>query len=436
VPAGRLGDSYGRKKIFLVGLVVFTVGSLGCGLSTTPLMLILTRVLQGLGAGILNPQITAIINSTFQGAERGRAFGRFGGTIGLSTATGPLLGGVIIDFVPLGDPWRYIFLVNIPVAAVAFVLGLRLLPSESAAGRQRLDAVGTVLLGVAVALVLLAIQERSTLGVGLVVAAVAVAAASAWAFAVWERRYAARGGLPLARPGLMRTPGFAPGITLGTLYFAGFTGIFFTVTLDLQDSLHYSPLQAGLTQTPFAIASAISAPLAGRAVARLGRRLVVRGLVMVVAGLLASIAVVLFLSEAVGRGWTGVLLALPLALTGAGSGQVISPNVNLSLANIEPRDAGSASGVFQTFQRLGSGLGIAVVGAVFFDLAGEGRWVRAETAALACTTVLVALALVPAVRDLRRHRGDDRARPEGGAGDGAGDDEPERSGDDSRRQPA
>ncbi len=408
VPAGRLGDSFGRKKIFLVGLVVFTVGSVGCGLAQSPEMLVLTRVLQGLGAGTLNPQITAIINTEFRGSERGKAFGYFGAVVGLSTAVGPLLGGVIIDIVPLAESWRYVFWVNLPVAAVAFVLGLKLISNRSSAGRERLDLVGTALLGTAVVLTLVAIQERDVIGWPLVAAGLALAAVSAWAFARWERRYAARGGLPLARPGLFATPGFTPGILIATLYFAGFTAVFFTITLYLQNGLGYSALQAGLTQTPFAIAAGISSPLSSRAVATQGRKLTVRGLIMVVVGLGLVIAVVELLAPGVEADTVGLLLIAPLLIAGAGSGQVIAPNTNISLVEIDRRDAGSASGVFQTFQRLGAGFGIAVVGSVFFAVTAAATIADGLAAGLTATITLVLAALVVSIVDVRRTAAHDR----------------------------
>ncbi len=416
VPAGRLGDSYGRKKVFLVGLVVFTIGSVGCGLAQSPEMLVLTRVLQGLGAGTLNPQITAIINTEFRGPERGKAFGYFGATVGLSTAVGPLLGGVIIDVVPLAESWRYVFWVNLPVAVVAFVLGLRLISNRSSAGRQRLDLGGTLLRGVTVVLVLLAVQERDLIGWPLVVAGLALAAAGAWAFIAWERRYAARGGLPLARPGLFGTPGFTPGILIATLYFAGFTAVFFTLTLSLQTGLGYSALHAGLTQTPSAAAAAVSSPLSSRAVAVQGRTLTVRGLVMVAVGLGLVVAVVELLGSSVSTNAIGLLLIAPLLIAGAGSGQVIAPNTNISLVNVDRRDSGSASGVFQTFQRLGAGFGIAIVGSVFFAVSSSETSGDGLAAGLACTIALVLAALVVAVVDVRRTRVQDRedARRAGG----------------------
>lgn len=402
VTAGRLGDFHGRKRLFMAGLATFVVGSLLCGLAGDPALLALARVLQGVGAGTLQPQVTAMITSLFSGPERGRAFGLYGGTIGLSTATGPLLGGTILALVPGADAWRWIFLVNLPLGVVALVLAWRWLPSGSSRPPERLDVVGSLLLGLAVVLVLLPLQERGGLGAVWTSASLLAAVGSGVAFWRWERRHAAAGHTPLVRPELLRERAFTAGVVTGALYFAGFTAIFFTLSLHLQQGLGYSPLQAGLTQTPFAVAGAVSAPLSGRAVARHGRRLVVVGLSLVAGGLLSAVAVLAVLAPAVGTGATGWLLVLPLLVAGAGSGMVVSPNVTLTLASTRAADAGSASGVLQTSQRLSSAAGVAVVGSLFFVLTATASSGTAAAAALGTCALLVLAALVPAVLDLRR----------------------------------
>lgn len=402
VAAGRLGDFHGRKRLFMGGFALFLAGSLLCGLSGDAALLALARVVQGVGAGTLQPQVTALIQSLFTGDERGRAFGLFGGTVGLSTAAGPLLGGAVLELVPGEDAWRWIFLVNLPIGVVALVLAWRWLPSGSSRPAERLDVLGALLLGLAVVLVLLPLQERGGLGSLLIAASLLLAVGAAVAFTRWEHRWAARGHTPLVRPGLLAEPSFAAGVALGALYFAGFTAIFFTLSLHLQQGLGYTPLQAGLTQTPFAVAGAVSAPLSGRAVARHGRRLVVTGLCVVAAGLVGAVLVLALLAPAVETAWTGALLAVPLLVAGAGSGMVVSPNVTLTLARIGRGDAGSASGVLQTAQRLASAAGIALVGSLFFAVGAARGTAVGAAVALGASAVLVLAALGPAVHDARR----------------------------------
>ena len=401
VPSGRLGDSYGRKRLWMVGLAVFTLSSLACGLVQDPTLLAVARVAQGFGAGMLNPQNTALIQTLFSGRERARAFGLFGATVGISTAVGPVLGGALIQVVPGDYGWRSVFLINVPIGIVGLLLAWRWIPTEARRPAQRQDVGGALLLGVAVVLVLLGVQEREMLGWTLAAGAVVVALAVLYGFWRYEKHVARTDTVPIINPRLMGESSYTSGVTLGALYFGGFTAIFYTLSLYLQQSVGYTPLETGLAQIPFAVATAITAPRASRAIADRGRQITVVGLCLVVAGLLATIAVVVLLAPAVGVRWTGFLIAVPLAVAGVGSGMVISPNVTQTLATISGAESGSASGVLQTVQRIGGGLGIAVVGSVFLALVTRDA-VLALSAALGTSAVLVAAALVPAVAELRR----------------------------------
>lgn len=401
VPSGRLGDAYGRKRLWMLGLTVFTLSSLACGLVQDATVLAVVRVFQGFGAGMLNPQNTALIQTLFSGRERAKAFGLFGATVGISTAVGPVLGGALIALVPGDYGWRSVFLINVPIGIAGLVLAWRWIPGEERRPAARQDVVGAVLLGVAVVLVLLGVQEREVLGWTLAAVTVAAALGVLYGFWRYEKRVARTSTVPIVNPTLMRETSYTSGITLGALYFGGFTAIFYTLSLYLQQGIGYSALLTGVAQTPFALATAISAPLAGKAIAEHGRKVTVIGLCLVVAGLLATIAVVLLVAPTVGEGWTGLLIAAPLALAGVGSGMVISPNITQTLSTVSGAESGSASGVLQTVQRIGGGLGIAVVGSVFLALATDDP-ALALAAALGTSAVLIAAALLPAVAELRR----------------------------------
>ncbi|WP_018656485.1 DHA2 family efflux MFS transporter permease subunit [Actinomadura flavalba] len=397
VPAGRLGDARSRRAVFLFGLALFTLSSAAAGLAPGVGWLIAARLVQGVAGGILNPQVAGLIQQLFEGKERGKAFGALGSVIGVATAVGPLLGGALIALAGSDDGWRWVFYVNIPVGLVALPLAWRLLPAPVYGDRQGLDPLGVVLLGAGVLTVMLPfVQAQQWEGAAkwlLVPAGAALLAA----FVAWERRAAS----PIVDLGLFRLRSYALGATIALLYFAGFTAVFFIFTLYLQNGLGYSPLGAGLAITPFAVGSGTAAQIGGRLVDRFGRPLVAFGLGMVLGGLvLAWIAVELHPGAGVAW-WT----ALPLLVTGFGSGLVISPNQTITLSEVPYTEGGSAAGVLQTGQRVGTAIGVAAVGAVFFASV-PGGWAAAFRHGLIVTLGFVVLALAAAVTDLLLGRRD------------------------------
>jgi EmrB/QacA subfamily drug resistance transporter len=397
VPAGRFGDARGRRYVFIAGLVLFTLTSAAAGLAPSAGWLIAARLVQGLAAGIVNPQVVGLIQQLFRGPERSRPFGLLGATIGISTAIGPLLGGLLIHLGGADHGWRWVFFVNIPLGIVAVVLGWRLLPVDDGGhepgGLRRLDPVGVLLLGVGVLLLFLPLvqeQWRTPWKWLLVPAGVAVLGAFGW----WERRYA-RTGEPLFDLDLFGIRSYLLGSVIALIYFGGFTAIFFVVTLFLQNGLGYSALVAGVTITPFALGSAGAAALGGRIVNRFGRPLVAIGLATVVTGLVAVVVVVHVVPE------RNAPLAMALLVAGLGSGLVVTPNQTLTLAQVPVPQAGSAAGMLQTAQRIGSAAGIAGVGAVFF-LSVESGWSVAFRHSLLLAAAILTVALVVAVLDSRR----------------------------------
>ncbi|WP_047864347.1 MFS transporter [Rubrobacter aplysinae] len=413
VPAGRLGDDYGRKKMFLIALALFTLTSALAGLAPNAIVLVILRLLQGATAGMLNPQVLGFIQQLFRGSERGRAFGLFGATVGISTAIGPLLGGLLLMLGSEGS-WRYVFWVNVPIGFAALALGLRLLPRDEApGGRQRLDVIGAALLGGAVVSLMLplVIAEQSPASAPWWL--IGVFAVLLGAFVAWERRAKRRHGQPLVDFALLRTRSYALGSTLILLYFAGFTSIFFVLSIYYQQGHSYSPLAAGLALTPFAVGSAVNSVVGGRLVPRFGRPLVVAGLGIVVVGLAAT-AVVLRLEPA----HVGLATALPLLIAGLGSGLVISPNQTITLSEIPPSEGGTASGVQQTGQRVGTAIGISAVGAIFFSRLGAsgGDYGDAISTGLILTLAFVVLALIVGLIDVwlgRRAKSASKVEPNG-----------------------
>ncbi|MEU0251575.1 MFS transporter [Streptomyces sp. NPDC006184] len=403
VPAGRLGDMRGRRQAFLVGLALFTVASAACGLAPGPSWLVLFRLIQGTAAGMVAPQTSGLIQQMFQGAERAKAFGLLGSVIGVSTAVGPLAGGLLIDAVGTDDGWRWVFFVNLPIGVAAFVAGLRLLPrfAVPAGKREEFDPIGVLLLGAGVvALMLPLVQEQQWTGREKW-ALMPVAVVLLGAFWVWEKRQGLRGHAPLVDLALFSLRSFTLGSLVSLSYFAGFTTVFFVYTLYLQNNVGYSALDAGLSVLPFAAASAVGAAVGGRLVLRYGRTLVVIGLSGVALGLLGVVAAV-ELVPGRGVGWAS---ALPMLIGGIGSGLTVSPNTTLTLTRVPVHRAGAAGGVLQTGQRVGSAAGIAVVGAVYFaHLANHGSAGTAVQLGLLTAVGIILAALVLAVADLReRH---------------------------------
>ncbi|WBB70852.1 MFS transporter [Micromonospora sp. WMMD812] len=399
VPAGRFGDARGRRNAFVFGIALFTVTSTLAGLAPSPTWLVLARLLQGAAAGIVNPQVTGVIQELFRGPERARPFALLGATIGISTAVGPLLGGLLIALGGEEHGWRYVFFVNIPVGIITVILGWRLLPHRprQQADRHRLDPVGVVLLGIGVLLVLLPLVQEQQWRTPWKWVLIPLGLLVLLAFALWERRYA-RHTTPLFDLRLFDFRSYTLGSLIGLIYFGGFTAIFFIFTLFLQNGHGYSPLIAGLAVTPFALGSAASSAVGGRYVNRLGRPMVAAGLIAVVVGLAAT-ALVLREFPHAPVPW---VTAAPLLVAGLGSGLVIAPNQTLTLSQVPVPQAGSGAGMLQTGQRIGAAAGIAAVGSVFFSSlnTNRGNWTTAFEHALITATVIIALALVAALVDI------------------------------------
>ncbi|MFC4000762.1 MFS transporter [Prauserella oleivorans] len=405
VTGGRLGDALGRRRMFLIALSAFIATSAVAGASVDETMLVGARLLQGAAAGMLTPQNTGLIQELFRGAERGRAFGLFGATVGISTAVGPVLGGLIISGFGADNGWRWVFYVNVPIGLLALVLASRLLPRAPARRgtlRSQLDFPGMVLLGLTVLGLLLPLVQSEQGGLSALWWLFPLALVFGFVFVRWELRVLRKDCVPLLDPRLYtRTPGYALGAAIGATYFCGFAGMWLVFAMFFQRGLGYSPLESGLLVTPFALGSAVSAAIAGRAVARWGRRVTVTGLCLVACGLgLVALLVPLVPESAIGYAVAG-----PLLLAGVGGGMVISPNTTLTLDSVPTRMAGVAGGALQTGQRLGTALGVAVLGSVFHAgvSASDEDYRVALAAAMLCSVCFTLAALALAVVDARQH---------------------------------
>ncbi|MCW2758256.1 MAG: Arabinose efflux permease [Nocardioidaceae bacterium] len=402
VLAGRLGDDHGRRLMFQVGVAGFAVTSAMAGLAPTAPLLIAARVAQGVFGGLINPQVSGLLQQMFRGNERGRAFGVLGTTVGTATALGPLVGGALIG---LGGPelgWRLVFFVNVPVGAVVMVLGHRLLPSTPSTGRHRLDVLGALLLGGTIFCIFFGAVELREIG-SVVLWLAAPALVMLALFVRRERRLTEDRHDPLVDLRLFREPSYTSGVVLALLFFPAMAGLPLVMALYFQRGLSYSALESALGLTAYAVGSAVAAPLAGRFVTRLGRPLVVGAALTfaVGAGALALVARTAPTDHAIAA------LAAPLFVMGAGSGALITPNQALTLMDVDPVVGSTAGGVLQTAQRIGLAIGQAVIGAVFFAaLTGTGptAYGHALGTAVLAALVFVSLAVVVGVRDLVRQR--------------------------------
>lgn len=454
VAAGRAGDLFGRAPMFVAGVALFGLSSLVAGFAPNEVVLNIARVVMGFGSGFLNPQTVGLIQQYFQGAQRGRAFGLFGAVVGISVAIGPVLGGVLVALLGADWGWRSSFLINVPFAVVSILFAVRSLPrsawralpdadptppeaagaptgpeapapaSEAAGpasppaastsppagsgGRPRsrrlpdLDPVGMVLLALGTLAVMIPFLQFSAgpwvwsilgLGVLLVVAWVR-----------WEAAYKRRGRAPMVDLRLFATRSFANGSLLIALYFMGMTSVWVVGAIFLQSGLGRTALEAGLVGLPAAILSALSSAVAGRHVFRIGRPIVLGGIAILLLGLVTSIVVVLHDRAGTSIWW----LLLTLSFVGLGQGATISPNQTLTLADVPLRYAGSAGGVLQTGQRIGTAIGLALITAVFFAVQGQAGWTAAFVWAYLVIIAIVAasgvVGIVDQVQARRAHR--------------------------------
>ncbi|EST19611.1 MFS transporter [Streptomyces roseochromogenus] len=413
VTAGRLGDALDRRRIFLLALSGFVVFSAACGAAPDITLLVVARLAQGLAAGFMAPQNSALIQQMFRGAERGRAFGFFGSTVGISSAAGPITGGAILALASGPQGWRWIFYVNVPIGILAVLLGRRLLPSTRPSGRGQVDLPGVLLLGLGVLALMFPLVQADSGGIGRLWWLFPAGAAILLVFAWWQHRLVDRGAQPLLDPRLFTgVRGYAVGAGVGTLYFIGFSGVWLVFALFFQHGLGFTPLRSGLAVTPFALGSASAAVVAGRLVDRFGRLLTVCGLTGVILGLGGTALLLRFAPIGIAP-W---LAAPVLFLGGIGGGFVVSPNITMTLRDVPVYMAGAAGGALQTGQRLGAAVGTAALPGLFYLVLGRshdyrGALVTALGAALVGMAASLALATFDRQRD-RRLRGPHRRCPD------------------------
>ena len=354
VTGGRLGDIFGPRNLFVVGLGAFSAASALCGLAQDPNQLIAARALQGVGAAVLSPQTLVIVSAIFPADRRGAAFGILSGVTGLAALAGPTLGGLIVTYLD----WRWIFFVNVPIGIVGIGATFLLVPDLRPGKRHRLDLIGVALATGSLFAVVFGLIEGQRYDWGTVAGSwltipeiIAAGVILLGLFLVWER-FQHEPLLPLS---LFRNRNFSIMIWLGALWQFALLGFILVTTIDLQSVLGMSAVRAGLTTTPFTLCMVLTAPFAGRLTDRIGGRYILTlGFVLFGAGI-AGMALVESVTS------TSFRFVLPLAVAGVGLGCVVAPLTTEAMREVPPVMTGAASGALNTSRQIGSAIGGAVV---------------------------------------------------------------------------
>ena len=381
VTGGRLGDRYGRRRVFFAGMAAFTVASAVSGLAPTSDILVVARLFQGAAAAMMVPQVLSIIRVSFPARERRIALGVYGMTIAVGQVSGQALGGILLSADIGGLSWRPIFLVNIPVAALTFLFGFKRVPESVSSARPSLDLAGVGLLTLTAGLLTIPIVEGGALGwplwCWLFLAAVPVAGA---AFVRWEHLARAT-RQPLVDLGLFRSKDFRRGLFVNVTLYATISSFFFVLGLYLQTGRGDSPLVAGLTFVPLAAGNFVASLSSSALVGRYGRGTLTAGAALQIAGLLVLLA-------ASDPRQPEILILGGVTLFGLGQGLLIPPIIGVVLSRVPVADSGAATGVLVTVQQLSGTVGLALVSLGFF--AGSGGYVAGFRVACVCCLALAA----------------------------------------------
>ncbi|WP_067692073.1 DHA2 family efflux MFS transporter permease subunit [Nocardia jejuensis] len=361
VVGGRLGDKFGRRRLFLIGIIGFTLASVACGLAGEPASIIVFRILQGAFGALLIPQGFGILGAVFPREELGKAFGAFAPILGLSAVCGPILAGFLIDADLFGLGWRSMFLINIVLGGLATVLAVWLLPRDEGDRAVVVDGLGSGLLAAAMLGVLYGLIDGPANGwTARPILSLLIGLGFFALFCLRQHRAAH----PLIEPSLLRNRGFTGGLLLGLGFFAATAGLLFVLSLYLQEVLHRNPTQAALNLAPLAVGIIVASIASHQLLDRLGRVLVVIGLLLTLSGALALLTVIAVTDP---TPWT---LTAPIFLTGLGMGVCFGSIYRVALGDIDPVEAGSASGSLSAVQQLANSIGAAAVTTVYFHTSG------------------------------------------------------------------
>jgi len=403
VAGGRLGDIFGRKKMFLLGTVGFTAASALAGCSTSAGMLIAARLLQGAAAAMMVPQVLAFIQVLFAPKDRAKALGAYSGVVGFATVGGPLLAAGLIQWNLANWSWRTVFFINLPVGLITLLIGMKVLPESKSERATGVDFPGIILATVALTGLLYPLIQGRELGWPLwTFALMAGSIGLSGIFLVYQKARSRSGKTPLVNTELFRARGYGAGVGIFSLFMIALSGYFLTYSLYLQIGLHFSAIKAALATLPFAFMVPATAGVAVVALApKIGRKVIGLGIALCALGLAAA-DVVLHHTGASLHIWE---LIAPLVVGGAGMGMLVAPITDFALSNVPEAEAGSASGFLTMMQQVGSTIGVALLSTIFFNLVGSNYGTASFTHAITITLVIVVIILaliLPAVKFLPR----------------------------------
>jgi EmrB/QacA subfamily drug resistance transporter len=388
VVGGRLGDRYGKRRLFLIGTAGFTAASLACGLAPGPALLIFARVLEGGFGALLIPQGIGILLAAFSREQLPRVFSTFGPVLAGSAVLGPIVAGLLIGANIAGLSWRPVFLINVVLGAAGFAAAFRLLPCDRPSSAAPIDGLGAGLLGATMFAWMYGLIMGSTDGWhALPIASLAIGVPAFVAFGLRQRAAA----IPLILPSLLANRGFTSGLLVGVAFFAAVNGLAYVISIFFQLALGLSPSHAALGLSPLMV-GIVAASLAGRPLmGKLGRRLVVTGVVITLAG-----AVGLAITVAAGGTSISVWAMAPSILVlGVGMGACFTSIYDVAVGDVAPAEAGSASGALSAVQQLAAAIGSAVVTTVYFAERSDHSASHAMTVSVVIVAAIAALCLGP-----------------------------------------
>ncbi|MGO4145307.1 MFS transporter [Paenarthrobacter sp. YAF11_1] len=403
VPAGRLGDIVGRRTLFIAGIAVFGASSLVAGLATEPSLVIIARLLQGLGAGTLNPQVLGLLQDIYSGHDRAKALGAYAAAGGSAAVCGPLIGGLVLS---LGDPsigWRILFLANVPLVLILVPLAFRLLPRPASGkhpgnGRPSIDVLGALLLGAVVVASLI----PTIYGAGIIaVTSLAIGAGMLLAFAGWEVLYHRRGRTPLLSAALAQSKGYALGTVVALCQFGVGAGMAAVTAFYFLAGTGMAPLAAASILAPQAAGMLLASSSSWRFVARFGRA----GIVFALLGSLACLVAKDIFVQGLDGGSAALAVAAVGLLQGVATGLVVAPNQTLTLAHAPVGSAGVAAGFYQLSQRFAAALCSAAAAGMFLQAHGSATGKASKDAfhqGIVMCCILLGVAILAGVLDWLR----------------------------------